>query len=412
MKSSQEVPVALLLPGLIAGVLWSSPARADVVTDWNVLANTLVAVEATNPPKLRTLAIMHVAMSDAINTVQNRYARVVATIPLAPDASAEAAAAAAARQILTQIYPDQKAKIEEAYATSLKAIPEGAAKSNGIKLGMEVAEAVQADRAKDGTNTPETYRPHAAPGAYVPTTAPASAQYASAKPWVIKSADQFRPGPPPALSSAEWARDYNEVKSLGGTKSTARTPEQTEAVTFWGNVNFGGAWQAAARELSIKKEIPLDECARLFALLNMGLANAYIVNWDAKYTYNFWRPVTAIRNGDQDGNDATERDAGWTSFNPTPMHPEYPSQATINATIASAVLESVFGPVKAIPFTATDVRDPKRTRQFASLADMAEEQKNVRVWGGVHYRFAIRTSEDVGRKVAAYMIENTLKPVR
>jgi len=169
-------------------------------------------------------------------------------------------------------------------------------------------------------------------------------------------------------------------------------------VKFWGNVNFGGAWQAAARELAMNKEMSLAECARLFALLNMSLANAYIVNWDAKYTYNFWRPVTAIRNGDQDGNDATERDAGWTSFNPTPMHPEYPSQATYNAMTASAVLESVFGPLKAIPFTATDVRDAKRTRQFASLVDMAEEQKNVRVWGGVHYRFAIRASEDVAQK--------------
>jgi hypothetical protein len=237
-------------------------------------------------------------------------------------------------------------------------------------------------------------------------------QYARAKPWVLKSADQFRPGPPPPLSSAEWARDYNEVKNVGGTKSTTRTPEQAEAVRFWGNVNFGGAWQAAARELALKQKMPLADSARLFALLNMSLANAYIVNWDAKYHYNFWRPVTAIRNGDRDGNDATELDAGWISFNPTPMHPEYPSQATINATIASAVLESVFGPVKAIPFTATDVRDAKRTRQFASLAAMAEEQKNVRVWGGVHYTFAIRTSEVVGAKVAAYMIENTLKPAR
>jgi hypothetical protein len=350
-------------------------------------------------------------MSDAINTVQNRYTRVVATLPAAPRASAEAAAATAARQILIHIYPGQKAKIEEAYAASLKTIPEGPAKSEGIKLGMEVADAVQADRANDGTNAPATYRPHAAPGAYVPTTTPMWEQYARAKPWVLKSADQFRPGPPPALSSAEWARDYNEVKSLGGTSSTARTPEQTEAVKFWGNGNFGPSWQAAARALSIKKQLPLAECARVFALLNISLANAYIVNWDAKYHYNFWRPVTAIRNGDRDGNDATERDAGWTPLNPTPMHPEYPSQATINATIASAVLESVFGPAN--PFTATNVQDPKQTRQFASLADMAEEQKNVRVWGGVHYRFAIRTSsEDVGPKVAAYMIENTLKPVR
>ena len=413
MRSVLRPAAASLLPGMVAAALLVASARADVVTDWNVLANALVANDVGNNPRLRTLAMVHVAMSDAINTVQNRYTRVVATLPAAPGASAEAAAATAARQILTQVYPEQKTKIEEAYAASLKAIPAGPAKSDGITLGMEVAKAVQADRATDGTSAPDTYRPHTIPGAYVPTTLPLWEQYARAKPWVLKSADQFRPGPPPALSSAEWARDYNEVKSLGGTKSTARTPEQTEAVTFWENVNFGPAWQAAARELSINsKEMPLAECARLFALLNMSLANAYIVNWDAKYTYNFWRPVTAIRNGDQDGNDATERDAGWTSFNPTPMHPEYPSQATINATIASAVLESVFGPVKAIPFTATDVRDAKRTRQFASLADMAEEQKNVRVWGGVHYRFAIRASEEVGPKVAAYMIENTLKPVR
>jgi hypothetical protein len=412
IRAIPRTPVAVLLPGIVAAALSVAPACADVVTDWNATATALVAKDVGNNPKLRTLAMVHVAMSDAINTVQNRYTRVVATLPAAPGASADAAAATAARQILIQIYPGQKAKIEEVYAASLKGIPDGPAKSEGVKLGMNVAEAVQADRANDGTNAPDTYRPHAAPGAYVPTTTPLWEQYARAKPWVLKSADQFRPGPPPALSSAEWARDYNEVKSLGATNSTARTPEQTEAVKFWDNVNFGPSWQAVSRELAIKKQLSLAECARLFALLNMSLANAYIVNWDAKYTYNFWRPVTAIRNGDQDGNDATERDAGWTSFNPTPMHPEYPSQATINATIASAVLESVFGPLKVIPFTATDVRDPKRTRQFASLADMAEEQKNVRVWGGVHYTFAIRTSEDTGRKVAAYMIGNTLKPVR
>jgi hypothetical protein len=412
MKTAMKLQAATWLPGIVAVALSVAPARADVVTDWNVITNTLVANDVGNNPRLRTLAMVHVAMSDAINTVQNRYTRVVATLPPAPNASAEAAAATAARQILTLIYPEQKAKIEEAYAASLRAIQDGPAKTEGIKLGIAVADAVQADRANDGTNAPDTYRPHAAPGVYVPTTPPIWPQYARAKPWVLKSADQFRPGPPPALSSAEWARDYNEVKSLGGTKSTARTAEQTEAARFWGTGNFGPSWQAAARELAMKKEMPLAECARLFALLNMSLANAYIVNWDAKYTYHFWRPVTAIRNGDQDSNDATERDAGWTSFIPTPMHPEYPSQATINATIASAVLESMFGPVQAIPFTATDVRDAKQTRQFANLANMAEEQKNVRVWSGVHYRFAIRTSEDVGRKVAAYMIENTLKPAR
>jgi hypothetical protein len=412
MKAISRAAVAVLLPGMVAAMLWAVPAGADVITDWNATANALVASEVGNNPKYRTLAMVHVAMSDAINTVQDRYTRVVTTLPAAPGASPDAAAAAAARQILIQAYPAQKVRIEDTYSASLKAIPDGPAKSEGIVLGLAVAEAVLADRASDGTNVPDTYRPHAAPGAYVPTAAPLWEPYARARPWVLERADQFRPGPPPALTSEEWARDYNEVKSLGGTKSTTRSAEQTEAVKFWDNVNFGPAWQAVARELAAERQLPLAESARLFALLNMSLANAYIVNWDAKYTYNFWRPVTAIRNGDRDGNDATERDAGWTSLNPTPMHPEYPSQATLNATIASAVLESVFGSMKDIPFAATDVRDPKRRRQFASVADMAEEHKNVRVWGGVHYRFAIRTSEDVGQKVSAYMIENTLKPVR
>jgi hypothetical protein len=413
MESALRTRAVTMLPSIVAVALLAAPARADVITDWNVTANTVMTTENVgNNPRLRNLAMMHVAMSDAINTAQNRYIRVVATVPLMPGASAESAAAAAAHQILVELYPAQKAKIEETYVASLKSIPEGPAKSEGVALGRQVASIVQAECAKDGTDAPDIYRPHTSPGAYVPTQPPVFEQYARAKPWMLNSVDQFRPGPPPALSSAEWARDYNEVKTLGGTKSTARTPEQTEAVKFWGNVNFGGSWQAAARELAVKNELELADSGRLLALLNMSLANAYMVNWDAKYTYNFWRPVTAIRNGDQDGNDATERDAGWTSFNPTPMHPEYPSQATINATIASAVLESVFGPVNATSFTATDVRDPKRTRQFASLSVMAEEQKNVRIWGGVHYTFAIRTSEDVGRKVAAYMIENTLKSAR
>jgi hypothetical protein len=398
---------------MVAAALLAAPARADVVTDWNVTANELMTAATTgNNPRLRTLAMMHVAMSDAINTVQGRYMRVVATMPAAPGASAEAAATAAARKILIELYPKQKAKIDEAYAASLKAIPDGTAKSEGIALGEQVAAAVQDLCAKDGTDAPDTYRPLTSPGVYVPTANPVFPEYASATPWLLKKADHFRPGPPPALSSPIWARDYNEVKSLGGVKSTARTPEQTEAVKFWGNANFGPSWQAAARHLSAAKELGLAETARVFALLNMSLANNYVVNWDAKYTYNFWRPVTAIRNGDVDGNDATERDPGWTSLNMTPMHPEYPSQATINATVAAAILESVFGPVTAIPLTVTDVADAKRTRHFNSIADMVEEQKNVRIWGGVHYRSAIETGADMGRKVAAYMIENALKPVR
>ena len=188
--------------------------------------------------------------------------------------------------------------------------------------------------------TPDNYRPITSPGVWVPTTPPIFAQYARAKPWVLTSADQFRPGPPPQLSSALYARDYNETKTLGGAKSTTRTAAQNEAVKFWTQANLGPSWQAAARQLSEAKKLSLAENARLFALLNIGIANTFITDWDAKFTYNFWRPVTAIRNGDMDGNDATERDAGWIALNDTPMHPEYPSQAAIISGLAVGVMEA------------------------------------------------------------------------
>lgn len=419
MRSATKVSSAALLLGIVAVALSVAPARADVVTDWNMITGALVANDVGNNPRLRTLAMVHVAMSDAINTVQNRYTRVVATVPLAPGASAEAAAATAARQILTQIYPQQKAKIEEAYAASLAAIPDGPAKTGGIKLGMEVANAVQADRANDATNAPDTYRPHAAPGEYVPTTTPLWEQYARAQPWVIKRADQFRPGPPPALSSAEWARDYNEVKNLGGTNSTARTAEQTDAVKFWGNVNFGGAWQAVARELAIKKEMPLAECARLFALLNMGLANAYIVNWDAKYHYNFWRPVTAIQLAATDGNPDTVADPNWTPLVTTPPIPDHDSAHSVEGGAAAAVMRRFFGTDQisfetcslTLPAGSTCNDASSVTRSFSSLSQAARENALARIYVGFHFRNAVNDGVEHGRKIGNRAANLFLLPV-
>jgi hypothetical protein len=388
-------------------------ARADTVTDWNQTAIEVMKVAGVaGNPWSRTLAMVHVAMSDSINSVQGRYERIVATVPVVAAASPDAAAAAAARQILVQLYPNQRGKIEDAYAASLKAIPDGVAKSDGVALGERVASAVQADRAADGTSVPDTYRPITSPGVWVPTTPPLFAQYAKARPWVLKSADQFRPGPPPPLSSALYARDYNETKNLGGAKSTARTPEQTGAVKFWTQANLGPGWQAAVRQLSTAKGLSLAENARLFALFNMGVANTFITDWDAKFTYNFWRPVTAIRNGYIDANDATERDPSWTPLNDTPMHPEYPSQAAIINGVAVGVLESVFGPKPAIPFTTADLFDPNLKRQFNSIAEMDEEHRNVRVWGGIHFKNSLDVGYDMGKKIAAYLVDNSLKPAR
>ena len=250
------------------------------------------------------------------------------------------------------------------------------------------------------------------PGTWIPTTSPLFAEYARAKPWVFARADQFRPAPPPALTSALYARDYNETKELGGAKSSRRTPQQTEAVKFWSQPNLTTAWYEAARQLGAAKGLDLADSARLFALLSMVAANSFIVDWDAKFHYNCWRPVTAIRNGDLDGNDATERDPGWTPLNATPMHPEYPSQAAIFGSVVARVFESVFGPAGGPKLTVTDSADPKLTRQFDNVAAIVEEARAVRIWGGIHFRSSLDASETMGRQMASYVIANAMRPVR
>src|SRR5215210_1665404 len=318
---------------------------ADVITDRNRTAiDVMKAVNVGGNPWTRSMALVNVSMSDAVNSVQNRYSRYMATeLPIDPNASAEAAGAGAAREILMRQYPGQKAKIDAAFAETMKAVPDNPARAAGIALGEKVAAAVFTERQSDATNVPDTYRPIATPGVWVPTTPPLFPQYATAKPWGMDSASQFRPAAPPALNSTLYARDYNETKELGAAKSTKRSDAQSDAVRFWTQANLAPAWYQAAAQASARKGLSVAENARLFALMSMGLANCFIVDWDAKFTYNFWRPITAIRNGDQDGNDATERDAGWQPLNATPMHPEYPSQAAIQAGAAAAVLESVFG---------------------------------------------------------------------
>lgn len=386
-------------------------ASADVITDWNTTAYQVMQVaNVTGAPSARTLAIMHVSMADAVNTVQNRYTRYAFKGKVLSGASPEAAAISAARSALLALYPAQQKMIEDAYAVSMRAIADTPARQAGVALGAEAAAAVVAERADDNTSIPDTYRPLTTPGVWIPTTPPLTAQYARAKPWGFDAADRFRPGPPPALTSAEYARDYNETKSLGGVRSTQRTPEQSETVKYWSQPNLGLAWHQSARQLAAARRLDLVDCARLFALLSMGQANTFIVDWDAKFHYNFWRPVTAIRNGDIDGNDATERDPGWTPANATPMHPEYPSQAAIVAGVASAVLAAVLGDPAPGPVTVTDSSNAKLTRTFASTAALAEEQRMVRIWGGIHFRSSLDASERMGRALVAHLLDTAYRP--
>jgi len=394
---------------LLAG---TTLVRADVITDWTQTAiDVMKAVNVAGNPWTRSMAIMHVSMSDSVNAVENRYARFTPGTPADPNASAEAAAAAAAREILMRQYPGQKARIDAAFATTLESVPDSPARAAGIALGEKVAASVFTDRQNDDTNVPDTYRPLTRPGVWVPTTPPLFSQYATARPWGMKAANQFRPVPPPKLSSALYARDYNETRELGALKSVKRTDAQSDAVRFWAQGNLFAAWYQAAAQISARRGLGLAENARLFGLLSMGIANCYILDWDAKFHYQFWRPLTAIRNGDQDGNDATERDAGWLPLNATPMHPEYPSQAGINAGTARSILESVFG-TGPESFAVTDVADARLQRRFDSLAQMAEEHKEVRIWGGIHFRNSLEVGESMGRKLADHLLANYLKPTR
>jgi len=394
---------------LLAG---TTLVRADVITDWTQTAiDVMKAVNVGGNPWTRSLAIMHVSMSDSVNAVEDRYARFTPGIATDRNASAEAAAAAAAREILMRQYPGQKARIDAAFGAMLESVPDSPARAAGIALGEKVAASVFTDRQNDDTSVPDTYRPLTRPGVWVPTTPPLFSQYATARPWGMKSASQFRPGPPPSLSSDVYARDYNEVKEFGGVKSIKRTDAQSDAVRFWAQGNLFVAWYQAAAQISARRGLGLAENARLFALLSMGIANCYILDWDAKFHYQFWRPLTAIRNGDQDGNDATERDAGWLPLNATPMHPEYPSQAGINAGTAKSILESIFG-TGPESFTVTDVADARLRRRFDSLAQMAEEHKEVRIWGGIHFRNSLDVGEAMGRKLADHLLANYLQPTR
>jgi len=402
--------VAVLALGM---ALFSAPVRADVVTDWNAASfEVMNAANVAGAPAARALAIVHVAMADAVNSVQNRYTRYAYKGAVQTSASAEAAASSAARSVLLAMFPAQRDKIEAAHAAAVAGVADAAAKDAGMKLGEQAAAAVLADRANDDSSVPDTYRPITTPGTWVPTTPPLTAQYARARPWGFDKPDRFRPGPPPELASALYARDYNETKDLGGARSTQRTAAQTDAVKFWSQANLTLSWHQAARQLAAARQMNLADCSRTFALMSLGVANTFIVDWDAKFHYNFWRPVTAIRNGDQDNNPATERDAAWTPLNATPMHPEYPSQAAIIAGTASALLAQATGDRNAGPLTLSDSADPKLTRTITGLVALAEEQRSVRIWGGIHFRNSLETSERMGRALAEQALQTLYTPVR
>jgi len=239
----------------------------------------------------------------------------------------------------------------------------------------------------------------------VPTTLPVATEAARFKPWLMREPAQFRPAAPIPLQSAQWARDYNEIKEMGGRDSTKRSSEQTAVGQFW-IVTGPPAWNPVIRALAATKKLSLIENARLFALAHMAGADAYIAVFDAKYAYDFWRPITAIRNGDIDGNEGTTYAPAWVPLIDTPMHPEYPCAHCITAAAVATVLESEFGGGPIGPITMTSPTAPGVMRTWNRIEDYVTDVKNARIWAGVHYRFSTEIGQAMGRKIGHLAVQD------
>jgi hypothetical protein len=387
----------LSLAGLVLAT-FSLDARADAVTDWNArVSDVITEAKMGTPPAVRLMAMVQTAVQDAAVAAR--------------DVSADAAIAAANRAVLLKMVPSQQAAIEAAYKAAMDLVPEGAAKSAGAALGEQAAAKVMASRAGDNVASPDQYRPHAAPGVYVPTVVPAVPQWSLRKPWVMQSPAQFRPAPPPALESEAWARDFNEVKVLGAKNSARRTEEQSRVAKFW-EYSLPQVYYGVVRSVADQPGRDVVRNAKLYAAVAQAMDDALISVFDAKYHYNFWRPVTAIRNADADSNAATDREAGWAPFVDAPMHPEFPSGHAILAGAVGAVIKADVGsgPLPVLATTSPTARG--FARRWNSVEDFVQEVGDSRIYAGIHYRSAIDAGAESGRKIGELAAARHLQPVR
>jgi len=398
------------VPAVAIALLAHVTAWADVVTDWNVFAADIVfAAGMPPPPANRTLAIVQTAVYEAVNAITKRYPADRVTLSAAPGTSIEAAVAAANRAALAALVPAQRAAIDAAAQKALNAIPDGPGKTAGIALGEQAAATIVAMCADDGAAAPERYRPATTAGVYVPTVIPAAPQWGQRRPWVMTTSDQFRPGPPPALTSDVWARDYNEIKAVGAKNSTTRTAAQTDIARFW-EATAPTIYYPLVRSVANVPGREVTQNARLFAVAGEAIDDALIAVFEAKYHYGFWRPVTAIRNGETDGNDATERDAGWLPLIDTPLHPEYPCAHCIMSGAVGAVLVAEIGSGPSPTLRTRSPTAPGVERSWSNVDDFIDEVAVARIYDGVHYRNSTEVGTAMGKKIGALAATNALRP--
>jgi hypothetical protein len=394
----------------------AAPAWANVIADWDEKAIAVTAPLASVPSAstpyaaYRMMGMVHAAMFDAVNSIDRSYRPYLVQLPADPATSKEAAAAAAAAAVLATMDAKTAGEIKIALESYLASIPDGAAKSEGVKLGEAVAAKVLAARAGDGSDAPDDYRPRTSPGVYVPTPIMRGPMWPRVKPFAIASASQFRPGPPVALKSKEWATDFNEIKDYGAQKSAKRTEQQTETARFW-LVAGPVAYHPFLRQFVTAKQMSVVESARFMALGAFALNDALIAVLEAKYHYNFWRPVTAIRNGEIDGNAATDREAAWQPIADTPMHPEYPCAHCAASGSVAGVVKAAFGTDDIPEIAITSPTAPGVTHRWTNLTAFTDEVANARIWSGFHYRFSTRAGTNLGLHVGQYVAKSVMQPV-
>lgn len=393
----------------------------DIVLQWNEVMRETVRTTGTAATfATRIMAITHAAMYDAVNALDRTHEPYLIDALAHPRASREAAVAAAAHRALVTLFPAQAATFNAKFITMLNAIPDGKAEDDGVALGQSVADQILALRQNDGSvNTLPAYTGGTAPGQWRPTpTANAPGRephWPGVTPFALTSADQFRPAAPPSLDSAAYTAAFNEVKQLGSATSATRTLDQRDIALFWNNgtgtATPPGHMNLLAQIVAQQQGNTLEENARLFAALNVAMADALISTWDAKYEYSYWRPVTGIRLAADDGNAETAPDAGWSPLIATPAHPSYTSAHSTVSGAAAVVLADFFG-ADNIAFTLPCQNPALPARSFSSFSQAAAESAVSRLYGGIHWSFDNNVGLTTGNAIGQYVAANFFRPAQ
>jgi hypothetical protein len=403
-----------------------SSAHADIVTYWNAAALDAIRAHGTPPPvAARNLAIVHVAVYDAVNGLARTHEHYLVSGAGAPaGASITAAASSAAHTVLSALYEGSSPAFDLLHATALAAVPDGPAKNAGIDWGETVAVRVLEARIDDGSAAaaaiawPDSDLPgqwrrtESFGGNLLPAMTPG---WGDVTPFALESGAQFRPPAPPALSTGLYGREFEEVRTTGAVDSIVRTVDQTETALFWGygpgSATPPGHWNEIAQVVAADQGNTVADNARLFALLNIALADAAIVSWDAKYVYNYWRPITAIRLADTDGNAKTAADPAWSPLLPTPPFPEYTSGHSTFSGAAAVILALFYGRDR-IPFMLGSDDLPGIYRAYGGFWEAAAESGMSRIYGGIHFMSANRHGLLTGSRTGRYVFHHYLRPVR